>query len=60
MSEAPIRVIKGRGTAMRPQPRYDRLGREAADDGWDRRDPEHGPGRGGGRDMKGGRMKNMQ
>ena len=34
MSERPIRIIKGRGTALAPQPRYDRLGREAVDDGW--------------------------
>jgi DNA repair photolyase len=34
MSTGPIRIIKGRGTALQPQPRYDRLAREAADDGW--------------------------
>ena len=40
MSSAPIRVFKGRGTALEPQPRYDRLARESADDGWERHDEE--------------------
>ena len=40
MSDAPIRVFKGRGTALHPQPRYDRLAREAVDDGWDRRNDD--------------------
>ena len=40
MSDAPIRVFKGRGTALHPQPRYDRLARETVDDGWDRRDED--------------------
>jgi DNA repair photolyase len=34
VSEGPIRIIKGRGTALAPQSRYERLGREAVDDGW--------------------------
>ena len=34
VSEHPIHVIKGRGTALRPQARYDRHTREAVDDGW--------------------------
>jgi DNA repair photolyase len=34
MSDAPIRFFKGRGTALHPQPRYDRLARETTDDGW--------------------------
>jgi len=34
MDERPIRFLKGRGTSLTPQSRYDRLGREAADDGW--------------------------
>src|SRR4029077_19480407 len=32
--EIPIRVFKGRGTALQPQSRYDRLERESVDDGW--------------------------
>ena len=36
MSEQPIRFHKGRGTALRPQARYDRQTREGVDDGWDR------------------------
>ena len=36
MSESPIRIIKGRGTSLRPQARYDRHARAAADDGWQR------------------------
>ncbi|MEO7761535.1 MAG: PA0069 family radical SAM protein [Casimicrobiaceae bacterium] len=34
MSEHPVRLFKGRGTALAPQSRYQRLGREAVDDGW--------------------------
>ena len=34
MTEHPIRFHKGRGTALRPQARYDRDTRESADDGW--------------------------
>jgi DNA repair photolyase len=34
MSERPIQIIKGRGTGIRPQARYDRHAREAVDDGW--------------------------
>lgn len=34
MSERPIQIIKGRGTSIRPQARYDRHAREAVDDGW--------------------------
>ncbi|MEP7085076.1 MAG: PA0069 family radical SAM protein [Betaproteobacteria bacterium] len=34
MSERPIHLIKGRGTALRPQARYDAQTREAVDDGW--------------------------
>ncbi|MEO8158539.1 MAG: PA0069 family radical SAM protein [Betaproteobacteria bacterium] len=34
MDSRPIRIIKGRGTALRPQPRYDREKRELVDDGW--------------------------
>jgi len=34
VSERPIRIIKGRGTALAPQSRYQRLAREAVDDGW--------------------------
>jgi DNA repair photolyase len=34
MSERPIRIIKGRGTSIRPQARYDRHVREPVDDGW--------------------------
>ena len=34
MSEQPIRFYKGRGTALRPQARYDRHARESVDDGW--------------------------
>jgi DNA repair photolyase len=36
MSERPIRIIKGRGTGIRPQARYERHAREAVDDGWAR------------------------
>ena len=39
MSEHPIRfqqTHKGRGTTLRPQPRYDRQARESVDDGWGR------------------------
>jgi len=36
MDERPIRVHKGRGTALAPQSRYARLGRVAVDDGWAR------------------------
>ena len=38
MSQSPIRIYKGRGTAQKPQPRYDSHAREAADDGWARVD----------------------
>ncbi|MBK9605256.1 MAG: PA0069 family radical SAM protein [Betaproteobacteria bacterium] len=34
MSERPIRIIKGRGTGMRPQARYDEDARAPVDDGW--------------------------
>ena len=34
MRDGPIQIIKGRGTSIRPQPRYDRHAREAVDDGW--------------------------
>ncbi len=36
MSDIPIRIYKGRGTALDPQSRYAKLGREAVDDGWAR------------------------
>ena len=34
MSERPIQIIKGRGTGLRPQARYDRDARAPVDDGW--------------------------
>ena len=34
MTEHPIQFHKGRGTALRPQARYDRNARESVDDGW--------------------------
>ena len=34
MIEHPIQFHKGRGTALRPQARYDRTARESVDDGW--------------------------
>ena len=34
MSEKPIQIIKGRGTALRPQARFDAHTREVVDDGW--------------------------
>ena len=34
MSERPIQFIKVRGTALRPQARYDAHARESVDDGW--------------------------
>ena len=47
MDEQPIQfhraVHKGRGTALRPQARYDRLARESVDDGW-----QHAPSSDGG------------
>ena len=45
MSERPIRIIKGRGTSLRPQARYDRLAREGIDDGWSGPDAETGQDR---------------
>jgi DNA repair photolyase len=39
VSDQPIRFYKGRGTALRPQARYDRHSREGVDDGW-----QHPPG----------------
>ena len=36
MSERPIHIIRGRGTSLRPQARYDRDQREEFDDGWSR------------------------
>jgi DNA repair photolyase len=44
MSERPIRIIKGRGTGMRPQARYEQHAREAVDDGWSQPDADDGPG----------------
>lgn len=42
MSQHPI-VFKGRGAAINPQGRFERLDREAVDDGWARVTPDKGP-----------------